>query len=83
MILILAAAAALVAPPPGATACTGCHGAPGTALPSLNGRSEAEIVAAMAAFRTGARPSTVMDRVAKGFTEDETKAIAAWLAARK
>jgi cytochrome c553 len=82
VILALAAAAALVAPP-GATACSGCHGAPGSALPSLRGRSEAEITAAMTAFRTGARPATVMDRIAKGFTEDETRAIAAWIGSRK
>jgi cytochrome c553 len=83
VILILAAAAALAVPPPGATACSGCHGAPGSALPSLRGRSEAEIVAAMTAFRTGARPATLMDRIAKGFTEDETRAIAAWIGSRK
>ena len=34
----------------------------------------------MREFRSGARPATVMDRIAKGFTEDETRAIAAWLA---
>ena len=39
----------------------------------------AEIVAAMQAFRTGERPATVMDRIAKGFTDEETRAIAAWL----
>jgi cytochrome c553 len=34
----------------------------------------------MAEFRSGARPATVMDRIAKGFSEDETRAIAGWLA---
>jgi hypothetical protein len=29
-------------------------------------------------FRTGLRPATVMDRIAKGFSVDETAAIAAW-----
>jgi len=37
----------------------------------------------MSAFRTGKRPSTVMDRIAKGFTDDEVAAIAAWYAAQK
>jgi cytochrome c553 len=83
VIVILAAVAAFAVPPPGATACSGCHGAPGSALPSLRGKSEADILAAMAAFRTGGRPATVMDRIAKGFTEDETKAIAAWLGGRR
>ena len=35
----------------------------------------------MDAFRAGTAPATVMDRIAKGFTHDETRAIAAWWAA--
>ncbi len=34
----------------------------------------------MTAYRTGAREATVMDRIAKGFTVSETRAIAEWLA---
>ena len=34
----------------------------------------------MIAFRTGAREASVMDRIAKGFTDSETVAIAQWLA---
>jgi sulfide dehydrogenase cytochrome subunit len=74
------------APPPGAAACSGCHPATRsaeTAVPRLVGRDAAQVVSAMAAFRTGQRPSTVMDRIAKGFTEDEVKAIAAWYAGQK
>jgi cytochrome c553 len=37
----------------------------------------------MQEFRAGQRPATVMDRIAKGFSEDEIKAIAAWYAAQK
>jgi cytochrome c553 len=71
--------------PPGATSCTGCHPAAkaDTPVPSLKGRDAAQTVAAMADFKAGKRPSTVMDRIAKGFTDDETKAIAAWFAAQK
>ena len=36
----------------------------------------------MEAFRTGGREATVMGRIAKGFTDDETRAIAAWLGQR-
>lgn len=74
------------APPPGAAACSGCHAATRgveTAVPRLIGRDAAQLVSAMAAFRSGQRPSTVMDRIAKGFTEDEVKAIAAWYAGQK
>jgi cytochrome c553 len=72
--------------PPGASSCTGCHPArPGVAtpVPRLNGRDAAQTTTAMTEFRTGKRPATVMDRIAKGFTEDETKAIAAYFAAQK
>ena len=31
-------------------------------------------------FRSGARAGTVMDRIAKGFTDAEIQAIAAWYA---
>jgi cytochrome c553 len=51
-------------------------------VPALQGRSAAEIVAAMRAYRAGERSPTVMDRIAKGFTDGETQAIAAWLAAQ-
>jgi cytochrome c553 len=37
----------------------------------------------MAAFRAGQRPAAVMDRIARGFTDDEIKAIAAWYGAQK
>jgi cytochrome c553 len=43
----------------------------------------AQIVAAVQEFRSGTRPATVMDRIAKGFTDDEIRAIAAWYAAQK
>ncbi len=72
--------------PPGAAACSGCHAASGsvaTPVPRLNSRDAAQIAAAMLEFRAGQRPATVMDRIAKGFTYDEIKAIAAWYAAQK
>jgi cytochrome subunit of sulfide dehydrogenase len=72
--------------PPGALSCSGCHASAHTAdaaVPRLIGRNPADIVAAMQAFKSGQVPSTVMERIAKGFTEDEVKAIAAWYGAQK
>src|SRR5207237_1556329 len=72
--------------PPGATSCSGCHPAKrwvDTAVPRLAGRNPAEIVAAMEGFKSGALPATVMGRIAKGFSEEEIKAIAAWYGAQK
>jgi sulfide dehydrogenase cytochrome subunit len=72
----------MAAPPPGASSCSGCHGA--TAPPPvLTGRDPAAIVAELDAFRAGTRPGTVMDRIAKGFSHDESVAIATWLVVRK
>ena len=70
------------APPPGASSCSGCHGglAP---LPVLTGRNPADVVAALDAFRAGTKPATVMDRIAKGFTHDETVAIAGWVVVQR
>jgi cytochrome c553 len=72
-------------PPPGAASCSGCHSAAATksAIPRLYGRDAADIAKAMAGFRDGSLPATVMNRIAKGFTDEESRAIAAWLAAQK
>jgi cytochrome subunit of sulfide dehydrogenase len=72
--------------PSGAASCSGCHPATrwvDTAVPRLTDRNPADIVAAMEAFKSGARPATVMDRIAKGFSDEEIKAIAAWYGALK
>ena len=41
------------------------------------------MVKALQEFRSGQRAATVMDRIAKGFTDDEIQALAAWFAAQK
>jgi cytochrome c553 len=79
-------ASAIDIPPPGAAGCSGCHPAGravDTTVTRLAGRNPSDIVAAMEAFRSGQRHGTVMDRIAKGFSDDEIKAIAAWYAKQK
>lgn len=71
------AAVLLAAAPPGAESCTGCH-AQGSPMGNLAGMPAAKIEAAMRAFRDHARPATLMNRIAPGFTPEETRAIAAW-----
>lgn len=80
LFLLLLATPAAAAAPPGASSCSGCHGHLSGAVPSLSGRSAEDIAASLAAFRTGARPATVMNRIAKGFSESESRAIADYLA---
>src|SRR5262245_31565020 len=73
-------------PPAGAVACSGCHAVSArvaTPVPRIIGLDRAVIVKAMQEFRSGQRAATVMDRIAKGFTDDEIQAIAAWYAAQR
>jgi sulfide dehydrogenase cytochrome subunit len=86
---LLSIAAAVVAsaePPAGAVSCSGCHPASSkvtSPVPRLAGQDRAAIVRAMQEFRSGQRAGTVMDRIAKGFTDDEIQALATWFAAQK
>jgi len=71
--------------PPGASSCSGCHAASAvveTPVPRLAGMPAARITEAMLAFRAGQRPGTTMPRIARGFSEGEIMAIAAWYAAQ-
>ena len=84
--LIAVAAVASAEPPAGAASCSGCHPASArvaSPVPRLAGGDRAAIVRAMQDFRSGQRAGTVMDRIAKGFTDEEIQAIAAWLAAQR
>ena len=69
-----------------AATCAACHGTDGHsrgAIPSLAGRDRTELVRAMHDFRDGRRPSTIMQQIAKGYTEADIEAAAAYLAAQK
>ena len=63
-----------------ADTCAGCHGTDGAstgpATPSIAGNSETYTVDTMKAFKSGERPSTVMGRIAKGYSEEEFKLMA-------
>jgi cytochrome subunit of sulfide dehydrogenase len=85
-LVIVAAAVASAEPPAGAASCSGCHPASSritSPVPRLVGLDRAAIVRAMQDFRSGQRAATVMDRLAKGFTDDEIQAIAAWYATQR
>jgi cytochrome subunit of sulfide dehydrogenase len=68
--------------------CAQCHGtdghpAPGSTLAPLAGRPRREIAARLAAFKAGtARGATVMDQLAKGYSDEEIAALADYFAAR-
>ena len=65
-------------------ACAPCHGADGRspgAIPALSGKSAGFIVQRMVEFKSGARQGTVMNRIAKGYTDAEIAAVAQHFAA--
>ena len=81
---LLPVAASAADAPPGASSCSGCHGpaaSAGATVPPINGHPAAETAKLMREFKSGARPATVMGRIAKGFDDAEIDAIAQWLAA--
>ena len=62
-----------------AATCAGCHGSnfDGSGpIPGLRGQQQAYLGNQLQAFKVGARPATVMNRLAKGYTEDEIIALA-------
>jgi sulfide dehydrogenase cytochrome subunit len=64
-----------------ANTCFSCHGTNGKSrgdMPSIAGKSKGFIVSSMKNFRSGKRPSTVMMRISKGFTDAEIDALASY-----
>ena len=62
-----------------AHACAGCHGTYGHSqppTPALAGKSEEKFVAAMREFKSGERVSSIMNRIASGYTDDDFIAMA-------
>jgi cytochrome subunit of sulfide dehydrogenase len=70
-----------------AAACAICHGTDGRAVTKdvipLAGLPREHIASQMRAFRDGQRPATVMHQIAKGYTDPQIDAMAAWFAAQK
>ncbi|MCW8903088.1 c-type cytochrome [Sedimenticola sp.] len=64
--------------------CAGCHGTNGNSMgpaaPSIAGLSPTYFEETMVGFASGDIPSTIMTRIAKGYTEDEIKSMAKFYA---
>jgi cytochrome c553 len=68
-----------------AATCANCHGTNGHArgdMKPLAGQSADKIVALVADFKSGAMPSTIMGQIAKGYTDEQVRLIAAFFAAQ-
>jgi len=64
--------------------CAGCHGTDGVSVgpasPSIAGMAEDTFTEAMLGFKSGERPSTIMQRIAEGYSEDDIAAMATFFA---
>ncbi len=62
------------------SACFGCHGAgsdSGAAIPPIIVGAPAQFIEdSLKAFRQDSRPSTIMGRIAKGYTDEDIAAVA-------
>ena len=69
-----------------AAACANCHGTNGVSqqgMPNLAGQQRAYLVQQMQDFRAGKRPATIMHQIAKGYSDEQIDAIAAYFSAQK
>lgn len=69
-----------------AAGCYACHGTNGVSLggmPGLAGQSKADFARKMQDFKAGRTPSTIMQQLAKGYTDEQIDLMAGWFAAQK
>ena len=71
-----------------AASCAQCHGtdgraAAGSIVPARDGRPEADTVQQLLAFKAGSRPATVMTQLAKGYSDEQIRQLAAYFAAQR
>jgi sulfide dehydrogenase cytochrome subunit len=69
-----------------AATCANCHGTNGNArgdMKPLAGVSADKIIAAIADYKSGNQPATIMHQISKGYTDEQIKLIAAFFAAQK
>ena len=69
-----------------ASACAACHGTNGHSVggtPSLAGLEQLYFIEQMQLFQSGERPSSVMMKHARGYTEEEIRLLAEYFSKRK
>ena len=69
-----------------ASACAACHGTQGHSVggtPSLAGLEQLYFIQQMQLFQSGERPSSVMMKHARGYSEEEIRLLAEYFAAQK
>jgi cytochrome c553 len=69
-----------------ASTCATCHGTAGVAQPgmdSLAGLNKDDLYKKMLDFKSGRKPATLMHQLAKGYSDEQLQALAAYYAALK
>ncbi|HYD56342.1 MAG TPA: c-type cytochrome [Burkholderiales bacterium] len=70
-----------------AATCATCHGTDGRSatkeVPALAGLPREHVASQMKAFKAGTRPATVMHQIAKGYSDAQIDALAAYFAGVK
>jgi cytochrome c553 len=68
-----------------AATCMNCHSneVSGGAIAGIAGREQSALVRELSAFKSGARPSTVMRQITRGFSDEQLESIAGYIAAIK
>jgi len=64
--------------------CTGCHGTDGKSpgsVPAISVKDSAVFLSMMREYKSGQRTATIMDRVAKAYSDEELRILAAHFAA--
>jgi len=69
-----------------ANTCAGCHGTDGASagdiMPIIGGMEKEYLSTVLLEFKTGERDATIMGRIAKGYSDNELKAIASYMASK-
>ena len=67
-----------------ANTCAGCHGTEGKSVgpasPNLAGISESYFIDSMKGFKEDTRPATIMNRIAKGYSDAQIESMATYFA---
>jgi sulfide dehydrogenase cytochrome subunit len=67
-----------------ANTCAGCHGTDGASagdiMPIIGGLEKEYLYTVLSEYKSGERDSTIMGRIAKGYSDNELKAIASFMA---
>jgi cytochrome c553 len=68
-----------------AATCAACHGTNGQArgeMKPLAGVAKEKIIAVVAEYKRGARASTVMEQIAKGYSDEQLDLVASYFASQ-